>query len=94
MRFPSSASAEEPAVPLKSTTDEAASSGCGTYASIDGWAKIVGVEETAASTAQAWRLGYEVWLSFTPNKPASGLAAANWIGRSMSGAWRIPPIRL
>jgi len=104
MHFPSGASAEEPATQLKLATDEEASpvsrapiGRCGAYISTDGSAKIVSVEETAASTAQATSgggpgyAGYEVWFSFTPNEPIGDPATADWIGREhelrMANSW-------
>jgi hypothetical protein len=58
---------------------------CGTYVAIDGSAKILRVDETAASVVQAAGgggpryAGYEVWFSFTPNEAVTDAQTAAWI---------------
>ena len=60
---------------------------CGDYVSIDGSAKIVRVEQTAASSAQATSgggpgyAGYEVWYRFTPDQPVIDAETDAWIAR-------------
>jgi hypothetical protein len=61
--------------------------GCGAYVPIDGSAKIVRVEQTQESSAQAASsggpgyAGYEVWFSFTPSEPVSNAELAAWIAK-------------